>query len=247
MTDMGTRRLHRRRPRRGRPDHRARRAPPGAGRRGAVRRPHRPGPARTGAAGALGRRGQARLLPTATGQATINALLVQACARSDASWCGSRAATRACSAGSKRSCRRWPRPASPARWCPASPPRWPPRPHAQRPLTRRGSGRSVSLTTAMTQRRRAARPAAAPTPRSSTWPARQLARAGAPAARSRLGGRHAGAAWSRAPAGPTSLHSDHTRGRAGPRPRCCTPVGPTVVTVGAGAAPLRRAASPQAR
>ena len=41
----------------------------------------------------------------------------------------------------------------------------------QRPLTRRGSGRSVSLSTAMTRGRQRCAPAAPPTPKSSTWPA----------------------------------------------------------------------------
>ena len=62
-----------------------------------------------------------------TGQATIDALLVR-CAREHASSCGSRAATRASSAGSRKNSRRSPLPASNAKWCPASPPRSPPPP-----------------------------------------------------------------------------------------------------------------------
>jgi uroporphyrin-III C-methyltransferase len=62
--------------------------------------------------------------------------------------------------------------------------------HTQRPLTRRGRGRSVAFSTAMTAEGEL-RPRAMPTPRSSTWPAASSARCRAPAGR-RLAGRHAG-------------------------------------------------------
>jgi hypothetical protein len=92
----------------------------------------------------------------------------------------------------------------------------------RRPLTRRGRGRSVSLATAMT-REGSCRPANAPTPRSSTWPAASSARS-AGACRPPVGRPTRRCAWSRAPAGPTSWPAT-TRPRPWPPQRCCMPGG----------------------
>ena len=74
---------------------------------------------------------------------------------------------------------------------------------------------------------------------------RQAARrAAAPPARGRLAGRHAGRAWSRAPAGPTSCTATTPWPTLG-RGRVLHAGRPTVVTVGAGAAPV--AAKPRRR
>jgi uroporphyrin-III C-methyltransferase len=110
----------------------------------------------------------------------------------------------------------------------------------KRPLTRRGSGRSVSLTTAMTRERtlHAARSADTEV---FYMAGKQLA---ALARRLRQAGWHedtpvcvvSRAGW------PDELHSDHTIASLG-RASVLHAGRPTVVTVGAGAAPLRTAAS----
>ena len=119
----------------------------------------------------------------------------------------------------------------------------------QRPLTRRGSGRSVSLATAMT-RSGELQAARRPTPRSTTWPASSC----------RLARALLGAAWpadtpvlvvSRA-GWPDQLHSDHTAATLG-EASVLHAGRPTVVTVGAGAravdsqatGPVRRASPRQ--
>jgi len=110
----------------------------------------------------------------------------------------------------------------------------------KRPLTRRGSGRSVSLTTAMTREGtlHAARSADTEV---FYMAGKQLA---ALARRLRQAGWHedtpvyvvSRAGW------PDELHSDHTIASLG-RASVLHAGRPTVVTVGAGAAPLRAAAS----
>ncbi len=92
----------------------------------------------------------------------------------------------------------------------------------QRPLTRRGSGRSVSLTTAMT-RSGELQARAAPTPKSSTWPGASWLRwAGACC---RPVGRPIRRCWRcRVPAGPTNCKAI-TISRRWPRLPCCMPVG----------------------
>ena len=110
----------------------------------------------------------------------------------------------------------------------------------KRPLTRRGSGRSVSLTTAMTREGtlHAARSADTEV---FYMAGKQLA---ALARRLRQAGWHedtpvcvvSRAGW------PDELHSDHTIANLG-RASVLHAGRPTVVTVGAGAAPLRAAAS----
>ena len=65
--------------------------------------------------------------------------------------CASRAATRACSAASRRSSKPWPRPAFEAEVVPGVTAAIAAAAALQRPLTRRGAGRSVALTTAMSK------------------------------------------------------------------------------------------------
>ena len=74
----------------------------------------------------------------------------------------------------------------------------------QRPLTRRGTGRSVAPDDGDDARRRASAPAATPTPRSFYMAGKQLAALVAPPRRGGLAGRRRRCSSSRAPAGPTS-------------------------------------------
>ena len=212
----------------------ARRAPAGAGRRGAVRRPHRPGAARAGAARRAGSTSASAASRHATGQAAINALLVQHARAACAAWCGSRAATRACSAGSRKSSRRWPTHGIACEVVPGVTAALAAAAAARRPLTRRGRGRSVSLSTAMTQRGRAAAPARSADTEVFYMAGRSSARcraacappAGRPTRRSCVVSR---AGW------PDQLASEHRVDTLAAGRACCTPGGPTVVTVGAGA------------
>ena len=249
------RRLRRRRPRPGRPHHGARRAAPARRRRRPVRFARRPGAARARAEGALDRRRQARLLAACrtrraaarenTGQDTINALLVKHAPSGervvrlkggDPSVFGRLEEELEALAAAGIECEVVPGVTAALAAAAAT----------QRPLTRRGSGRSVALTTAMTNDRRPrGRPPrrhrgrstwpASSSPRSSRrlvaagWPAddagaRRLARRLARPARQRPQRRHA---RRRA----TVLHS----GR------------PTIVTVGVGAAPVHSRARPRSR
>ena len=92
----------------------------------------------------------------------------------------------------------------------------------QRPLTRRGTGRSVALTTAMTKTATSS-PAATPTPSRSTWPASSSPRSRA-ASSPRAGRRTRRRSSSRAPAGPTSSRASTASRRSATRP-CCTRAG----------------------
>ena len=90
----------------------------------------------------------------------------------------------------------------------------PPPPPTQRPLTRRGSGRSVSLTHRDDARRRAARHAQR-RHRGVLHGRPPARRAVAPPAATPAGRPTRRSAWCRAPAGPTSSHSDHRVRHAG--------------------------------
>ena len=195
-----------------------------AGRGGAVRCPHRPGAARTRAAGALDRRRQARLLRLPPRQAAINALLVRHARSMATRSCGSRAATRACSAASKKNSQALAEAGIACEVVPGVTAALAAAAATQRPLTRRGSGRSVSLT-----HRDDARAANLHATRSADtevfyMAGRQLGALARAAARRRLAGRHAGgrglARRLARPAGQRPPPCRHW-----PRPRCCTPGG----------------------
>jgi hypothetical protein len=189
-TEHGARGVCRRRPRGGGPDHRARRAAPGAGRRGAVRRAGRPrvAPIRT-ARHAGSTWASVAFSHGATGRKP-----------STPCWCAWHTGTPEGGAAQGRrpqclgrleeelqalaaagiSCEVVP--GVTAALAAAA--------DTQRPLTRRGTGRSVSLGTAMTR----SGPAAGgtmPTPRSSTWPAASWPPWAGPCG-CRLARRHAG-------------------------------------------------------
>jgi hypothetical protein len=202
-----------------RPHHPARGAAPGHGRRGAVRRPDRPGPARAAPQARwvdVGKRGfgRAPARPRST-----------PCSSSWHSsmrwWCGSRAATPACSAAwrkNSRRCRprhrlrggaRRHRRARRRRRHPASADTARPGPQREPvdrdDVRRRFAGRPHADTEVFYM-------AGRQLPRSAAGCATP---AGRPTRRS---------AWSRAPAGPTSCASDHSLADLARRP-CCTPVG----------------------
>ena len=227
-----SRRLRRRRPRRGRPDHGARRRAPAGRRRRALRFARRPGAARSSrrtragstSASAASRASRTRRAAGARTPARTRSTPCSSSTRraAPASF-ASRAATRASSAASRKSSRRSPPPASRCEVVPGVTAALAAAAATQRPLTRRGSGRSVALTTAMTHDGELAAGRHADT--EVVLHGRQAAGRAVAPPRSPPAGRRTTPVLVVSRAGwPDQLASDHTVATLATRP-CCTPAG----------------------